>query len=103
MPWPWRRRKSAAPAAPARHAMPRQASWAQPAFPPGLAPVITPTPAPAPETAPAGAPVAAAVLPQGSQVRLGFVDGSEIALEAGDPRALALRAVAELLVQDRPD
>ena len=36
-------------------------------------------------------------------VRLGFADGSEVELESGHPSALALRAVADLLVQDRPD
>jgi hypothetical protein len=34
-------------------------------------------------------------------VTLGFADGSELELAAGDPSALALRAVADLLVQDR--
>jgi hypothetical protein len=33
-------------------------------------------------------------------VRLGFVDGSELELPATDPRAVALRAVADLLVQE---
>ena len=85
MPWLWRRRK--ATPAPARHAMPRQASWAQPAFPPG-----------SPEV-PADVPVAVPV--QSSSVLLGFADGTEVALDERDPSALALRAVAELLVQDR--
>jgi len=57
----------------ARHAAvpaPRSASWVAPALPPEPA------------------------------VRLGFDDGSELELTAGDPRARALRAVADLLVQD---
>jgi hypothetical protein len=36
-------------------------------------------------------------------VRLGFGDGSEVELSAGDPSAIALRAVADLLVQDPRD
>jgi hypothetical protein len=59
---------------PARHAAvpePRPARWAEPARPP------TPT------------------------VRLGFGDGSELELADGDPSAIALRAVADLLVQDQ--
>jgi hypothetical protein len=39
---------------------------------------------------------------QSSGVLLGFSDGSEVALDERDPSALALRAVADLLVQDRP-
>lgn len=33
-------------------------------------------------------------------VRLGFSDGSEVELAASHPNAVALRAVADLLVQD---
>jgi hypothetical protein len=33
---------------------------------------------------------------------LGFADGSQLELAATDPSALALRAVADLLVQERP-
>jgi hypothetical protein len=33
-------------------------------------------------------------------VRLGFADGSEVGLDERDPSAVALRAVADLLVQD---
>jgi hypothetical protein len=33
-------------------------------------------------------------------VRLGFADGSQLELRAEDPRARALRAVADSLVQD---
>jgi len=40
---------------------------------------------------------------QAAGVRLGFADGSEVALDARDPSALALRAVADLLVQDGPN
>jgi hypothetical protein len=39
---------------------------------------------------------------QTASVLLGFADGSQVALDDRDPSALALRAVAELLVQDRP-
>jgi hypothetical protein len=67
--------------------MPRQAArWAEPAFPP------TPL-----------APAVQSALPmQPSYVLLGFADGSQVALDERDPSAVALRAVAELLVQDRP-
>jgi hypothetical protein len=44
----------------------------------------------------------AALPPQEPAVRLGFDDGSEVELAASDPRAVALRAVADVLVQDRP-
>jgi hypothetical protein len=90
MQWPWRRR----PKQPvARHALPRQAAtWAEPAFPP--APVAA---------APAQAAAPVAVPAQSSAVLLGFSDGSEVALDERDPSALALRAVADLLVQDRPE
>ena len=43
---------------------------------------------------------AAPVLPPEPAVRLGFGDGSQLDLPAGDPTALALRTVADLLVQD---
>jgi len=51
------------------------------------------------------APVAPAVdVPvQSTGVRLGFADGSEVALDDRDPSAMALRAVADLLVQDGPN
>ena len=39
-------------------------------------------------------------LPPDAAVRLGFVDGTEIELNVTDPRARALRSVADLLVQD---
>jgi len=58
------------------------------------------TTVPAAPTAPAstvGVPV------QTAGVRLGFADGSEVALDERDPSALALRAVADLLVQDGPN
>ena len=61
--------------------MPRQrATWAEPALPP-----------PAYDAPPAYG------------VRLGFADGSEVGLDERDPSAVALRAVADLLVQERPD
>jgi hypothetical protein len=34
-------------------------------------------------------------------VRLGFADGTEVSLAVGDPRALALRAVADILVRGK--
>ena len=37
----------------------------------------------------------------GAGVLLGFSDGSELSLASTDPRAAALRTVADLLVQDR--
>jgi len=81
--------------------MPRQTSWAKPAFPPAPAtPVVPPSPA-VPATAGVSAPVA--VPAQVSGVLLGFADGTHVALDERDPSAMALRAVAELLVQDRPD
>jgi hypothetical protein len=44
-------------------------------------------------------PVAAAAVSPLVGVRLGFVDGTEVALASGDPRAVALRAVADLLLR----
>jgi hypothetical protein len=77
----------------ARHALPRQAAtWAEPAFPPVDAPAVA---APPPAQASVAVPV------QASGVLLGFADGSQVALDERDPSALALRAVADLLVQDR--
>jgi hypothetical protein len=35
-----------------------------------------------------------------ADVRLGFADGSEVAIDAADPTAVAFRAVADLLVQE---
>ena len=93
MPWLWRRRNSAPAPTTARHAMPRQATWAQPAFPSAPNPAAVDVPA---QPAPADVPA------QSSGVLLGFADGTEVALDERDPSALALRAVAELLVQDRP-
>jgi hypothetical protein len=72
MRWPWQRRTTA-PAVPAVP-VPR-ASWAQAALPPVEA---------------------------SRQVTLGFTDGSEVALPEHDPRAVALRAVADVLVQPTP-
>ena len=93
MPWPWRRRRE-----PARHAQARPAaSWAQPAFPPAPQ-VVQPVAADAESVA--GPAVVVPV--QSSGVRLGFQDGTEVALDERDPSALALRAVADLLVQNRP-
>jgi hypothetical protein len=48
--------------------------------------------------------VAPALPPEPSEtaVRLGFADGTEVDLPAEDPRARALRAVADSLVQESP-
>jgi hypothetical protein len=43
-------------------------------------------------------PVAVPV--QASAVLLGFVDGTQVALDERDPSALALRAVADALVEE---
>jgi len=76
MRWPWRRTSSSG-----RHALPRQrATWAEPALPPPTGEEAPPAPA--------------------YPVRLVFADGSEVGLDARDPSAVALRAVADLLVQD---
>ena len=88
MAW-WRRRKPAHAAVPVR----RQATWIAPAFPPEV------------EAAVAAAVAAAPIVPPQrttSPVRLGFDDGSEMHLPAEDPRARALRAVADLLVKTEP-
>jgi hypothetical protein len=67
--------------------VPRQRPrWAEPALPP----------APVPEV---GVAAESAPTEVGPGVRLGFADGSEVALVDGDPRAVALRAVADLLVR----
>ena len=39
---------------------------------------------------------------QATGVKLGFADGSEVALDDRDPRAAALRAVADVLIS-RPN
>ena len=98
MRWPWQRRRTAAGSV-ARHALPRQ-SWAQPALPPVTAAATVADLAPPVLPAEAALPVVVPV--QASAVLLGFADGSHVALDERDPSALALRAVAELLVQDRP-
>jgi len=65
---------------------PRHAGWAQPALPP--------QPHQSPQPADPAEPVG---------VRLGFADGTEVALDRSHPSAVALRAVADLLVQDEPN
>jgi hypothetical protein len=87
----WWRRLSGRQDPPARHA----ARWAEPALPPAT-PVVTP-----PVTPPA-TPVVTAVEPVPG-VRLGFVDGTQVELDRGHPSARALRAIADLLVQEHPD
>jgi hypothetical protein len=54
--------------------------------------VVAFAPAVAPALAPAAEP----------DVRLGFDDGSEVQLSANDPRAEALRAVADVLLRRGP-
>ena len=84
MPWPWRRRKSAP--TPARHAVPRQGTWAKPAFPPAMVPAVD-----VPVQTPAQTPA----------VLLGFADGTQVTLAETDPHAVALRAVASILSEHR--
>jgi len=48
-------------------------------------------------------PVNDEAAPPAYGVRLGFADGTEVGLDDRDPSAMALRAVADLLVQERPD
>jgi len=81
--WPRRARRSVSraeipvtAAVPAAYPAPR--TWAEPALPP----------APEPPPAPAAG------------VRLGFADGTEVELDGSHPSTVALRAVADLLVQD---
>lgn len=81
MRWPWQRSRRG----PADNLPPRVATWVQPALPP--TPVASPTEASRPRAGDGG-------------VRLGFSDGSLVDLPAGDPHALALRAVAGLLMDD---
>jgi hypothetical protein len=87
MRWPWQRRRTTAVPV-ARHALPRQAAWAAPAFPPA-----------APPAAPVAVPLAVPV--QSSGVLLGFADGSHVALDERDPNAVALLAVASILSEHR--
>ncbi|HMC68815.1 MAG TPA: hypothetical protein VKJ07_06655, partial [Mycobacteriales bacterium] len=75
-----RRRPRTADAAYVPYAPRHSAAWAQPAAPP---PPVQAQPDPA--------------------VRLGFSDGTEVELAASHPNAVALRAVADLLVQDQPN
>lgn len=98
MRWPWQRRRTAAGSV-GRHALPRQAgSWAQPAFPPGVAAAAAVAEAAVEPGAQPALPVAVPV--QASAVLLGFADGTHVALDERDPSALALRAVAEALVEE---
>jgi hypothetical protein len=71
--WPWRRTQARPTTVPVR----RVATWAEAALPPDVD---------------AEAPT----------VQLGFADGSSLGLPAEDPRARALRAIADSLVQDAP-
>jgi hypothetical protein len=57
-------------------------------------------PPPVVEAVPAVEAVAAVAAAPAYPVRLGFADGSEVGLDERDPSAVALRAVADLLVQD---
>ena len=87
----WRRRRHK----PAHASPPRRqgATWIAPAFPPEVEQAVV--------TAVAEPP---GVPGQRSQaaVRLGFNDGSEMQLTEEDPRAKALKAVADLLVKTEP-
>ncbi|MDQ1745814.1 MAG: hypothetical protein QOD07_77 [Frankiaceae bacterium] len=78
----FRRRRRTADAGYVPYAPRHSAAWAQPAVPP-------PVPAQPAQPDPA--------------VRLGFADGTEVELAASHPNAVALRAVADLLVQDPPN
>jgi len=53
---------------------------------------------PALPATPAGPAPAVDVPVQATGVMLGFADGSNVSLEDGDPRAAALRAVADVLI-----
>jgi hypothetical protein len=86
MRWPWRRRHARHAAVPAR-----RATWVAAALPPEVAQVVAEAVA---------TPVAVPAQGSTHAVRLGFLDGSELALPAHDESARALRAVADLLVQD---
>lgn len=93
----WFRRRE-----PGRHA----ASVPQPAAvvvtPTAAAPIASPAPIATPAPVAAPVPVAAG-RPEGTAgVLLGFHDGSEVQLAAGDPRAQALRAVADVLLHGGP-
>ena len=89
MAW-WRRRKPAHASPPSR----RQATWLAPAFPPEVEAAVAAAVAAPPPAVPEQRAHAA--------VRLGFDDGSEMHLQAEDPRARALQAVADLLVKTEP-
>lgn len=81
MRWPWQRTRGRHAAPP----VPRQSALAAPVDPAERAdPVETPVTVPE------------------QKVRLGFQDGTEVALTADDPRADALRAVADVLLDRRP-
>ena len=95
MRWPWQKRTRG------RHAaMPAQ-RWAEPAFPPadGVASAATNPPLSASTDIPvqSDAPAPVAMAQRASSVRLGFADGSEVALQPTHPSAMALREVANLL------
>jgi hypothetical protein len=72
-----------------RHSDSGRAGWAQPALPPQSAPPAEPAVAPQP---------AQAVEPVG--VRLGFADGTEVALDHSHPSAVALKTVADVITRD---
>lgn len=67
--------------------------------PPPLVTPPLPTPTPSP-TAPAAAPSDEAE--PGAGVRLGFADGTDLHLDQADPYTIALKAVADVLVQKGP-
>ncbi len=78
MRWPFRRR--------GRHAAGRVVFIGGSPFPEPAPPTPEPPPPAVPEPA-----------PHHDSVRLGFADGSEVALRADDPTAQALQAVADIL------
>jgi hypothetical protein len=90
MAWPWRRERGRhAAVAPRRMAAVVQSVAVQPTdTPPVDTPQFDVPQATEPSTERA----------TDAGVRLGFADGTEVELGAGDPRALALRAVADVLV-----
>ncbi len=113
MAW-WRRRRKPAQA---EQWVPRQATWVAAAFPPEVDELVEAAfpsaaqpevPAQQPELPAQVVPTSQDVSPQlvpsprEPAVRLGFDDGSELHLPAGDPRARALQAVADLLVKTTP-
>jgi hypothetical protein len=89
MRWPWRRRRAVATKPAPRH----RATWATAAAPP---PATTPTLATTTTTPRSGSAASA------GSVLLGFADGTQAELPHGNPNAVALRAVADVLMRGEP-